>query len=108
MIKFEKNEAGTQGSNISNIPPGSYFQFVADNVDHNIRTLNGLNTFRGVGLIACITPKDKDMPCRVISKKDVQTKEILQIGRIDVQFFKANKKHSNRPFIFYHPLQSDM
>ena len=26
--------------------------FVADNVDHNIRTLDGLNTFHGMGIIS--------------------------------------------------------
>ena len=27
-------------------------QFVADNMDHNIRTLDGLGTFHGMGVIA--------------------------------------------------------
>jgi hypothetical protein len=30
--------------------------FTGDNVDHNIRTLDGKGTFHGMGIIACITP----------------------------------------------------
>ena len=32
-------------------------QYVADNVDHNIRTLDGSGTFHGMGIITAITPK---------------------------------------------------
>ena len=31
-------------------------QFVADNIDHYSRTLNGHNTFHGMGIISCKTP----------------------------------------------------
>ena len=34
-----------------------FCQFSADNVDHNIRTLDGLNTFHGMGIIAIICPR---------------------------------------------------
>ena len=31
-------------------------QWSADNVDHNIGTLDGKNTFHGMGMIAAVTP----------------------------------------------------
>ena len=31
-------------------------QFVADNADHNLRTLDGHETFHGMGIIAAATP----------------------------------------------------
>jgi len=31
--------------------------FAADNVDHNIITIDGKGTFRGMGVIASVTPK---------------------------------------------------
>ena len=31
-------------------------QFVADNVDHNSRTLDGMNTFHGMGIIVAVSP----------------------------------------------------
>ena len=38
------------------IPPGSFVQWSADNVDHNCRTLDGKNTFHGMGIVASVTP----------------------------------------------------
>ena len=35
---------------------GSFTQWVADNVDHNIATIDGHNTFHGMGIIAVTTP----------------------------------------------------
>ena len=44
----------TQGTGI----PNHTSEFV-DNVDHNLRTLDGNDTFHGMGLIATITPGTK-------------------------------------------------
>jgi len=33
--------------------------FVADNVDHNIVSLDGTGTFHGMGMIAIVTPGHK-------------------------------------------------
>ena len=40
--------------------PAAFTQWVADNVDHNIRTIDGYNTFHGMGIISattCLTGK---------------------------------------------------
>ena len=39
--------------------PGTFTQWVADNVDHNISTLNGEGTFHGIGIIAVSTSTDE-------------------------------------------------
>ena len=33
-----------------------FIQYVGDNVDHNIKTLDGHGTFPGMGMVAIITP----------------------------------------------------
>ena len=38
------------------IPPGSFVQWIADNVDHNSRTIDGKNTFHGMGIVTSVTP----------------------------------------------------
>ena len=38
--------------------PGTFTQWVADNVDHNVATLDGRGTFHGMGIIAVSTPSD--------------------------------------------------
>ena len=39
--------------------PGTFTQWVADNVDHNVATLNGEGTFHSMGMIAVLTSKDE-------------------------------------------------
>lgn len=44
---------------------GTFVQYIADNVDHNLRTLDGHGTFHGMGMIAAVTPGfrlDKAVP----------------------------------------------
>jgi len=57
-------------------------QFAADNVDHNIRTLDGLGTFHGMGMIAAITPNQE--MSRVVSRKLVTLYEIIKQGRVKI------------------------
>ena len=42
--------------------PGNFTQWVADNVDHNITTLDGQSTFHGMGVIAISTPNSETSP----------------------------------------------
>ena len=41
VIKFERNAAVTQGTDIPGFESGHFVQYIADNVDHNIRTIDG-------------------------------------------------------------------
>jgi len=38
--------------------PGTFTQWVADNVDHNLMSLDGQGSFHGMGIIAVSSPKD--------------------------------------------------
>ena len=40
-----------EGTDIPHFREGTFVQYVADNVDHNIRTLDGHNTFHGMAMI---------------------------------------------------------
>ena len=41
--------------------PGAFTQWVADNVDHNLATLDGQESFHGMGIIAVSTPQDHQL-----------------------------------------------
>ena len=56
-VRKYKQELLERETLLPQIPPGSLLQFSADNVDHNIRTLDGKSTFHGMGVIATITPE---------------------------------------------------
>ena len=84
---FQSSAAVTQGTDILGFTPGRFIQFVADNVDHNIRTLDGLNTFHGMRIIAGLTPAS-DQSSQVI-QATVSTDELVLAGKIDIQYYKV-------------------
>ena len=54
---FEQSAALHQGVDLYGVGPGSScIQFVADNVDHNLKILDGEGTFHGMGIIGAATP----------------------------------------------------
>jgi hypothetical protein len=72
--RFESNAAATLNTTIPSYFPGKFLQFVADNVDHNVRTLDGHGTFHGMGIIACTTPGSNvssPIPRTNISRSDL-------------------------------------
>ena len=79
----------TQGYN------GEFIQFVADNADHNSATLDGHNTFHGMGIIAGITPAircDKRVPRLNVNRSDLEA-----IGRIDIRIWRPEHNRQVMP-----------
>ena len=61
---------------------GSFVKFSADNVDHNTCTLDGSNTFHGMGMIASIKKgkfKSREFTREKVSDKELVTKSHVQI-----------------------------
>ena len=73
-------------------------QYVADNVDHNIQTIDGKDTFHGMGIIAAVTPSLKSN--RYIPILKVTTSELEEIGKIRIHFY-SSKPYTN---MRYEPL----
>ena len=91
--KFEHNAALEHGIDICNIEQSQPFiQYVADNVDHNLRTLDGKGTFHGMGIIATITPAAKfnlSIPRKKIATNASQ--ELARVGKIKIYFHKEER-----------------
>ncbi|KXJ06661.1 hypothetical protein AC249_AIPGENE6377 [Exaiptasia diaphana] len=81
--KFERSAAVAQGTDIPGYTPGSFIQYVADNVDHNSRTLDGTGTFHGMGIIASITPATRFS--RAIPRKSVTATDIASAGKVVIR-----------------------
>ena len=73
----------TQGTGIPN-HTSEFVQYVADNVDHNLTTLDGNDTFHGMGLIATVTPGTKQT--QVILRRKVNPTEVSACGKIQIQY----------------------
>ena len=85
--KFEMSAAQTKGTDIPGLTPGHFVQYVADNVDHNVCTLDGQNTFHGMGIIAAVTPATH--PDSPIPRCSTTAAEIANIGKIDIHYYKT-------------------
>ena len=55
ILKFSNAAANIQ-TDINILTPGHFSHYIADNADHNVRTLDGHGTFHGMGIIMAATP----------------------------------------------------
>ena len=83
MLQFEQIAALSNGTDIPNLI-AQFVQYVADNIDHNIRTLDGNYTFHGMGMIAAITPGTKTS--NPILRVKVTSGDIAMVGRVPIQY----------------------
>ena len=65
----------------------SNIQFSADNVDHNLRTIDRYDTFHGMGMIAMVTPGIYFTD--PIPRINATAEEILKSGKIEIKFYKS-------------------
>lgn len=80
-LKFENLAVVNQTQVVNS---GSFIQFVFDNADINVRTLDGYGTFHSMGGILCISPDNKEES--VITKsKDNKTSEIGKYGSLQIK-----------------------
>jgi len=81
--RYERSAAVALGTDIPNYRPEQVIQYMADNVDHNIRTIDGLNTFHGMGMIASVTPGTRTSTR--VPRVSVTLKDVLAVGRINIR-----------------------
>lgn len=65
---------------ISTYMPGSFSQWSADNVDHNVRTLDGKDTLHAMGIVCSTT--NKDGPTHLANMRPVPRQKIQKVGSL--------------------------
>ena len=56
--QFERSSAYHQGVDLNGLQEDSFLHYSADDFDHNIGTLDGLNTSHGMRIIVSVTPQN--------------------------------------------------
>eukprot|EP00794_Sanderia_malayensis_P017156 gene17156-18878_t len=79
VFLFKQNAAVDQGTGIPEYS-GQFVQYVADNV--NLRTIDGHNTFHGMGMIATVTPGTSRM--NRIPRKKFNGQDIVLAGNVRI------------------------
>ena len=75
---------------LTEYPQGTFTQWVADNVDHNVATLSGEGTFHGMRIIAVSTSKDKMhfvITSHIISRQRLKVSEFLNDKGISITHY---------------------
>jgi len=85
VINFERSAAFSQGTNISDLQQKHFVQYIADNVDHNVCTLDGFDTFHGMGMLAAITPGIRNK--KTIPRTTTTNEDIASVGRVNIKHF---------------------
>ena len=80
--QFEHNAAQSHGTGIPNLST-DIVQYGADNIDHNIRTLDGHGTFHGMGMIVAVTCSGQSIP-----RVKVTALDVASVGRVQIHFHK--------------------
>ena len=81
--EYEKCAAVSEGTSLMK-SENSLIQYVADNVDHNICTLDGHGTFHGMGVIATCTPLTSTN--RIVKKVNVSMADISKVAGIHIKY----------------------
>ena len=84
VLKFNKYAAIAVVSSVQSCDSLHFIQYAADNVDHNICTLDGNHTFHGMGMIAAATPAIKTRS--TIPRKKVTNEELQEAGKVDIVY----------------------
>ena len=86
--RFEKSAADCLEKDVYPLVAGQFSQFVADNVDHNTRTLDGMNTFHGMGMIQATTPGEERS--YTIPRINRKAADLAMQGKIKTHYYKSN------------------
>ena len=93
------------GTELSNYSSGKCVQYIAVNVDDIIKTHDGHITFRGVGIIAAITPGSQTS--KHVPRISLSSDDLTAIDRIDIIYFQADEFHHQSSAIQISPTNDD-
>jgi hypothetical protein len=97
VVNFSKSAACFPGTDIP--MSGHFGQYIADNVDHNLRTLDGHGTFHGMGMVVAVTPELAQQ--HVIPRLELASNNVHN-AKIAIHYYKAVK--GNRVPLVYDKL----
>ena len=84
--KYQQSAAVSQPLETPCLMQGQFLQLMADNIDHNTQTHDGLNTFHGMGMIIAVTPGIKCTSSIIICVE--VTAEAVAVAKVDIHFYK--------------------
>ena len=95
VLRFEKNAADAIAPDIFGTDinsQDSMLLFAADNVDHNLITIDGKGTFHGMGMVATMTPGT--FISRIVPRNKTTDLKVVEFAKIDIMYYRFAKQAS--------------
>lgn len=88
-VLYEASSVFHPHPSISSPEEGCFIQYVCDNADHNVATIDGLNTFHSMGIIKIITPYDKIHEDQLITRLTTMptAAEMATIAQVQMKIY---------------------
>eukprot|EP00116_Pleurobrachia_bachei_P000877 sb/3461139/ len=80
VINFEK-VAAVSSANSEQETSGGFLQFAADNVDHNLITLNGQDSLHAMGMVSVVSPGSGTISTSALKKTRVTQQELRELSQ---------------------------
>ena len=84
---FETSATSCRGTGLD-LSNERFVQYVADNLDHNIGTFGGHDTFHGMGIIAALTPKL--LASKSVPRINASTEDIVAATRVNIHIYRQS------------------
>ena len=88
--------------------PGTFTQWVADNVDHNVASLDGNGSLHGMGIIAISTPKDNVPLCaksrKISGQQHIKVDEVVREKGVPILQHDVGPHEIGLASVFYKPV----
>ena len=86
--KYQQSAAVLQPLETPCLMQDYFLQFMEDNIDHSIQTLDGLNTFHSMGMIKAVT-QTPGIKCisRITPCVEVTTEDVA-VAKVGIHFYK--------------------
>ena len=90
VLTFEMSAAVSE-NRTGCLSEGHFTQYMADNMDHNTATLDGLKTFHGMGIIYAVTLA---VSSKLVVKRrtDMKVEGITEKAKIDIKYYREECK----------------
>lgn len=81
VVDFERNSAVEINTDLEGYSPQLSVQHIADNAHHNIATIHGKRTFRGMGIMAAMCPAPLVRKKAILFNSKIKNEDILNSGK---------------------------
>ena len=95
ITRYKHSVIASEEEGIENLLNGKFTQWVGDNVDHNVRTIDGKNTFHGMGIIAVGTRTREQEPsesARIPRLRSLlKAKNITELKNFSIKWYEPDE-----------------